>query len=509
MDTFDNKPQDIFEPSSQDIPADEAPEIPEPPVISPPDIPPCPVQEQAPSFEEPTAFSCEPEEPITYDSFAAPTYHEPGYETYAAPKPQESTGEKPPKKGKGLKIAAACLGLLLIGGIAGGIIAGIALGNRFQKTSDHLQAQINALTQQGSTIIHTASTPSGSASSGDLYTPAQVYETNVASVVSVTTTVPYNNGWTSGTSTGAGSGFILTSDGYILTNYHVIEGASSVRITTTEHKEYEAEVVGYDAFSDVALLKVDAHELPYVVVGDSDALRVGDMVAAIGNPLGELASTQTVGYVSAKNRMVNTDGTTLNMIQTDAAINSGNSGGPLFNMYGQVIGITTAKYSGSTSSGASIEGTGFAIPINTVMDLVDDLMEHGYVTGQAYLGISVLDMDADVAAAYGLPAGPKVDTVTEGSCAEKAGLKVGDIITGLGELTVESYADLAYALRTFRAGDTTQIHIFRAGQVLSLTVTFDEKPLDTSASQETEPQQQQQNSSSGSYGYSWPFFPFP
>lgn len=163
-------------------------------------------------------------------------------------------------------------------------------------------------------------------------------------------------------------------------------------------------------------------------IGNSDDLEVGDQVAAIGNPLGELTSTQTVGYVSAKDRSVNTDGTIINMLQTDAAINSGNSGGPLFNMNGEVVGITTAKYSGSTSSGASIEGIGFAIPINDVMKLVDDLMEYGYITGQAYLGVTInsKDLDASTAAAYGLPVGARVESVTEGSCAQKAGLQAGD-----------------------------------------------------------------------------------
>ena len=201
----------------------------------------------------------------------------------------------------------------------------------------------------------------------------------------------------------------------------------------------------------------------------------------MATPLGELTSTQTVGYVSAKDRSVNTDGTIINMLQTDAAINSGNSGGPLFNMNGEVVGITTAKYSGSTSSGASIEGHWLCHSINDVMKLVDDLMEYGYITGQAYLGVTInsRDLDASTAAAYGLPVGARVESVTEGSCAQKAGLQAGDIITALGDQKVSGYSDLVYALRNFSAGDATTVSVYRAGQELTLQITFDEKTADT------------------------------
>ncbi len=512
MDTFENTPQEGFEPKlpeesnipeSSPVPHAEAPSF-EAPASEPP------APEAVPTFTGNANYR--QASPTAYTPYTEPVYQAPVYKTYTVPAAAPAPAPKPKKKRRflGLIIPLACITLLLVGAVVGGAVAGFVLNNRYEETTDHLQSQIDAFADSGQRpVIQSTPTPITPPADGEMYTPAQVYEMNVASVVSVTTTIPYNNGWTSGTSKGAGSGFILTADGYILTNYHVIEGASQVHVATVDREEYEATVVGYDEFSDVALLKVEAQGLPYVTAGDSDVLRVGDMVAAIGNPLGELASTQTVGYVSAKNRMVNTDGTTLNMIQTDAAINSGNSGGPLFNMYGQVIGITTAKYSGSSSSGATIEGIGFAIPINTVMVLVDDLMEHGYVTGQAYLGITLRDMDPEVAASYGLPAGPKVETVTEGSCSDKAGLKPGDIITGLGEQTVESYADLRYALRNYRVGDTTQIHIFRAGQELSLTVTFDEKPLDTAEPQATEPQQEDSNTGGFNFGYGWPFFPFP
>ena len=210
-------------------------------------------------------------------------------------------------------------------------------------------------------------------------------------------------------------------------------------------------------------------------LGDSDLITVGDQVVAIGNPLGELTSTLTVGYVSAKERDVNTSGFAINMIQTDAAINSGNSGGPLFNMAGQVVGITTAKYSGSSSSGATIEGIGFAIPINDVSKLLNDLATKGYVSG-AYLGVSVSDMDAQAADYYGMPLGAYVGEVVEGYCAHKAGIRVKDIITAVGEQRVEGVNDLSRALRDYEPGDTVVLTIYRGGAEMKIEVTLDEKP---------------------------------
>jgi serine protease Do len=245
-----------------------------------------------------------------------------------------------------------------------------------------------------------------------------------------------------------------------------------------------------------------------VKLGSSDKMKVGDQVAAIGNPLGELTSTLTVGYVSAKDRMVSTEGSYLNMIQTDAAINSGNSGGPLFNSHGEVVGITTAKYSGSSSSGASIEGIGFAIPIDDVMPLVDDLMNYGYINS-AYLGVMVSDVDAATASHYGLPVGAYVQEVTEGYCAEKAGLQAKDIIVAVGPHKVDGVSGLVKVLRKFKAGETTTITVFRGGQELSLTITLDEKPQTTEAGSEQLPgagEMPQEGSYEDWYNYFAPFF---
>jgi serine protease Do len=306
-------------------------------------------------------------------------------------------------------------------------------------------------------------------------TPAQVYAKNVDSVVAIECiiTEEYYGQLMEGMT--SGSGFVLTSDGYIVSNYHVVEGATSITVILNDSTQYDATYVGGDPANDIALLKVEATNLKNVKLGSSDALIVGDQVAAIGNPLGELASTLTVGYISAKDRIVTTDGTQINMLQTDAAINPGNSGGPLFNMKGEVIGITSAKYSGLTESGATIEGIGFAIPMDDVTGMLDDLRIYGYITG-AYLGVSVSNVDADIAQMYGVPLGALVRAVSSGSCAQKAGIQARDIITNLGGHKIENLNDLTRALRRFEAGDTVSVTVYRGGNQVQLSITLDEKP---------------------------------
>lgn len=323
-------------------------------------------------------------------------------------------------------------------------------------------------------------------------TPGQVYAQNVDAVVAVNT------------NTGSGSGFIISADGYVVTNYHVIQGAKQVVVIPNGAKAIEAKIIGYEASNDVALLKVEGENLPYVTLGNSDALKVGDQVVAIGNPLGELTATLTVGYISAKDRIVDTDGTVINMLQTDAAINSGNSGGPLFDMNGKVIGITTAKYSGNSNSGATIEGLGFAIPTDDVVGILSDLKEFGYVTG-AYLGVYVRDVDAS-AQSYGLPAGAYIEDTVWGYCAQKAGIRVGDIVVNLGGYDVDSVTALTRVLRRFKAGETISVTIYRAGKQEYLQITLDERPIETQQSVpgETEPETNNNNQYEGGF----PFFDF-
>ena len=364
--------------------------------------------------------------------------------------------------------------LMLLLTVIGCTITAVVVTAVWQKKLNRMEAALDekfaVLTQQSQE--NSANTPTQQLPQQGPLTPGQVYAKNVDAVVAVA--AAYES--TEGLAEGTGSGFIISSDGYVVTNYHVIEGAKQVTVLSHSGEEMVAKIVGSDKNNDVAVLKVERENLPCVTLGSSDALSVGDQVAAIGNPLGELTATMTVGYISAKDRIVNTDGTVYNMLQTDAAINSGNSGGPLFNMNGEVVGITTAKYSGN-SAGASIEGLGFALPMDDVKDIISDLREYGYVTG-AYLGVYVRDVDS-YGQSYGLPAGAYVDDVVKGFCAEKAGIRQGDIIVNLGGYDVDSVTTLTRVLRRFNAGETATVTVYRNGNKQYLSVTFDEKPQET------------------------------
>ena len=432
---------------------------------------------------------------------------------YVPPVPPQQAPKKPKQKKKSgkvwRKVLAAVLTIALVGGSCGLTAALVnsrwenetyRMQQDFNSRLDEMQAQIDAANAEDKTVYVNPTMVMG-------MTPGQVYAQNVQSVVliscEVTTTV---YGQTT-TGTSAGSGFILTENGYVVTNQHVVDGATKIYVTTYAGEEYPAQLVGADTANDVAVLKVEAEGLDPVTIGSSSALAVGDQVVAIGNPLGELTATMTAGYVSAMDREVTTDGRTITMIQTDAAINSGNSGGPLFNMNGEVVGITTAKYSGSSSSGATIEGIGFAIPMDDVVGMVEDLVNYGYVTG-AYLGVMVSDMDSDAAAYYGMPLGAYVQEVTPGYCAEEAGVQAKDIIVALGEYEVRNISTLTRALRNFEAGETTTITVYRGGRELVLTITLDEKPADTSGATQlpNESEMPEDGSYEEWYNYFSPFF---
>ena len=412
-----------------------------------------------------------------------PTYQEPEQPRAERYEPrQEYVPRKKKKGGAGRKILACVAALALVVTSCG--VTAHLVNRRWEDRTEAMEAafsnQLTALQQQ----IHEMSPENtGVSVSGSVeslaggYSASQVYAQNVNSVVLIESTVPTSVYGQMTTGMSSGSGFILSEDGYVVTNYHVIEGASAVNVVLVDRTTHPAQVVGYDSTNDIALLKVEANGLDAVVLGSSSDLIVGDQVVAIGNPLGELTSTLTVGYVSAKERTVNTDGTVINMIQTDAAINSGNSGGPLFNMKGEVVGITTAKYSGSSSSGATIEGIGFAIPIDDVMEEIQELKEFGYIKS-AYLGVMVQNMDPSVANIYGLPIGAYVVGVEEGYCAEKAGIQVKDIIVAVGDVKVESLTDLTRALRDYEPGQKAKVTVYRGGSEHTLTVVLDERPAD-------------------------------
>ena len=429
---------------------------------------------------------------------------------------EPSYGEKPKKvkkarTGRGKRVLASVTALALLVGSCG--ITAAVVNNRWEKKTKAMEQTINQKLLDLQTRVEEAGKISGGVTVVDSLgnmSAGGVYNQNVDAVVLISCQVAgtsYFGQATTGTSTG--TGFIITEDGYVVTNYHVVEGASKIFVNTHDGNEFAAVLVGQDKTNDVAVLKMeDATGLPYVTLGSSTELSVGDQVVAIGNPLGDLTATLTVGYVSAKDRDVTTEGATINMIQTDAAINSGNSGGPLFNMKGEVVGITTAKYSGSSASGATIEGIGFAIPIDDVASMIDDLINYGYVTG-AYLGVMVKDMDKESADYFGMPVGAYVQEVTPGYAAERAGLKVKDIIVALGDYEVTSVSELTRMLRHFNAGETTTITVFRGGMEQVLSITLDEKPQTTTSAPATTEPMPQDGSFEEWYNYFAPYFGNP
>ncbi len=289
--------------------------------------------------------------------------------------------------------------------------------------------------------------------------------------VGITTSITTNYFGYESTSAASGSGFIITSDGYVLTCYHVVEDSDTITVTTYDDTSYDAELIGYDESNDIAVLKIEATDLQTVVVGDSDALNVGDGVVAIGNPLGELTFSLTYGVVSALNRSVTlSTNVTMELIQTDCAINSGNSGGALFNMYGEVIGIVNAKYSSSSSSSASIDNIGFAIPISNVIDIVTSIIETGNIESP-YIGVSITDMTTTAAASTGLTEGAVVVSVTEGSPAEEAGIQASDVITKVDDTEITGSSDLVTAISKTSGGDEIVLTINRSGETMEMTVT--------------------------------------
>lgn len=390
----------------------------------------------------------------------------------------------PPKKkssktGKRVVSFALVLALLAAGCGITGVCVSAYWNHKMNTFNDVVDNRLSVLQEQLAALEGTSGPSQFNPTQNQGANPTKIYADNVQAVVAISNQSLTTNifGQVSETAS-SGSGFIISENGYVVSNYHVVEGAQRLRVIMSDSKEYDATLVGFDDVNDLAVLKIDATDLPYVKLGSSETLAVGDQVLAIGNPLGELTSTLTVGYVSAKDRMVNIDGTSINMLQTDAAINSGNSGGPLFNMNGEVVGITTAKFSGTSSSGATIEGVGFAIPMDDVIGMIEDLVEQGYISG-AYLGVMVRDVDPTVSQAYGIPMGVYVDTVTQGSCAEAAGVRAKDVIINLGGYEVTSMSTLSRALRKLEPGQTTTITVYRGGAQEHMEITLDEKPKET------------------------------
>ncbi len=330
----------------------------------------------------------------------------------------------------------------------------------------------NPPTAQGSTL--------GSLNSGNVSSTAQSSAQNIpdvydkASPAVVSILCAQQNGSYMQSAMSSGSGIIIHKDGYVATNNHVVEGASAITVQTIAGQSFKANIVGTDARTDLAVLKVETKEaLPYAVLGDSSEIRVGDMALAIGNPLREeLAGTLTVGYISAINRSMVIDGKQMTMLQTDAAINPGNSGGALLNMKGEVIGINTAK-----STGYDVEGLGFAIPINEAKPILESIIEHGYVTGRPVIGIGGIDVTEAIAKANDLPMGVYVKTVSEFSAAERAGIKTGDVIVEFDGKKVKSIDDINEIKNAHKVGDTLSVKLIRSGKTVKTELTLlEEKP---------------------------------
>ncbi|MBQ7565762.1 MAG: trypsin-like peptidase domain-containing protein, partial [Oscillospiraceae bacterium] len=439
-------------------------------------------------YQEPGVTPEEPQQPETEPlQQEQPQAAEPEFTSeWTAPEPEEPTPQPEVKvKKKKSKTWIWVIVALLVGALIGAAVIYALNPSAAPAAAETTKGDSYELVEQP--VKKTLKTNTGDKS----LTPAEVYAQNVGAVVGISTEKTATNifGQRTSRATG-GSGFILTEDGYVVTNNHITEGANSIKVTLYNGDVYDAKLVGSYAVNDVSLLKIDATDLQCVSVGKSSDLVAGEQVAAIGNPLFELTNSITVGYVSAVNREITIEGKQLNMIQTDVVINAGNSGGPLFDMNGNVVGITTAKYSGQTNTGSLIEGTSFAIPLDDVIDVLMDIQQNGRVTGRPYLGVRLLELDEYTANVYGLPVGPYVQEVDEGSCVEKAGMQQGDIIIKFDGTEVTTYNQLVAALNKHKAGDTVKITVFRAGAEVDLQVTLDERPAEDTAEQQ--PQQEQQ-----------------
>jgi len=288
----------------------------------------------------------------------------------------------------------------------------------------------------------------------------EIYQQNIPSAVSILT------------SYGSGTGVVLSRDGYIVTNAHVVEDAPSISVRLFDDREFTAILIGCDSISDLAVLRIDARDLTAAQFGDSEILRVGDSVVAIGNPLGvELRGTYTDGIISAINRDVSMNGRSMTLIQTNAALNSGNSGGPLINCYGQVIGINTMKI-GAFADSAGVEGIGFAIPSATVKDIVDQLITQGYVSGRPTLGILGETLPMFYQHYYRMPAGLYITQVDSGSAAENCGMESGDILLSINDTRIYDMEDLQTVILGYEVGDTVSVTIYRDGQTASAQVVL-------------------------------------
>ena len=412
------------------------------------------------------------------------------YERYSTPAPLESGAHTQTRREKrGVRISTLIVFTLvavLLGGLLGGLYTRQYVGEQLSAFKSE-QSASSALSEAASSA--SAGLANASASSfATTFSKAQIIELTAPSVVGIDTytTASAGYGFSFGggsdstdqeVQAGSGSGIILTSDGYIVTCKHVIDSVDTIKVILNDDTEYEATLVGSDSRSDLAVLKIDATGLSPATLGDSDMLTVGEDVIAIGNPLGELRGTATSGIISALSREVTVENTEMTLIQTDAAISPGNSGGGLFNASGSLIGIVNAKASSSDS-----EGLGFAIPVSSVKTIIANLIDHGYVLGRAYLGVYTQDvtLSSGTGGGYfgnffgGGTTCVQIAQVVSGSAAEQAGLQAGDLILKVDDTEITSNSVLSCVISSLNAGDTATLTIQRNGQQQTLNVTFGE-----------------------------------
>lgn len=397
-------------------------------------------------------------------------------------------GEDLNKKVKRKSNIKTAISLILVSSVISSSLVG---GFLYTKFSAELKNQ-TALLQNSLKTANVVNTSTPTASNLNLTKTALTKGSSVTeiakkvgpSIVGIRMTYNSNQYWFSGDSqgqsAGEGSGIIISTDGYIMTNYHVVEYAdpknqtsqsTTLEVFLPDKRQATAKFIGGDSKNDLAVIKIELNNLPVAELGDSSSLEVGEQAVAIGNPLGmEFAGSVTAGVISALNRSVTMEDKTLNLIQTDAAINPGNSGGALVNSQGQVIGINTVKISVT-----GVEGLGFAIPINEAKPIIDQLMMFGYVKGRPFIGISGREITQALAKTYNLPQGIYIADVTSGSGADKAGLKKGDIVVSLAGQDVKTMKDLDAIKKNSKAGDTVDITIVRNGEKLTLKLTYSEE----------------------------------
>ena len=441
-----------------------------------------------------------------------------GFNGYGMNNMNEVSYQPQKKKSAGKKIVTGIVAILCVAAIATTSIVGYTLvtGKKLVTTSDN-----------SSSVASKTSTEAESASSVDrtnlptleqLSTPSdalsipEIVEKVSPSVVGISCIVDG--------SSCTGTGIIMSEDGYIITNAHVVDGASSISVllpenylpknesssksdsseieSDEENLTYTAELVGADDQTDIAVLKIEKTGLTAVEFGTSSEIQVGELSIVIGNPLGfSLANSVTAGIISATDRSLTVEDRTMNLIQTDASINSGNSGGPLINAYGQVIGITSAKVSSAYG-----EGLGFAIPIDDALPIIQDLMENGYVTGRPSLGLSGTDVSSTLSQYYGIPQGFLVKSVTEGSGADKAGIQENDIVIGINDTVISSISELNEIKNKFSVGDTVKLTIYRNSKMIDVDVVLGE------ATGEIESNDEQNGNNNNNYGYNYGYDDF-